>query len=122
MRRLIGWALIVAMAATPLAAQNAPNTDRAEKIRARAAWALDHHRLVTVETTDHRQLQGLVSETQPDSFGLALQGHTTTLAYTEVERITWHQHMPKPVVAAITAAAVAGGLYLIVHFTLAKNG
>jgi hypothetical protein len=122
MRRLIGWALILALVATPLAAQNTAGTDHADKIRARAAYALDHHCLVAVVTTDRRQLQGLVSETQADHFVLALQGHTTMLAYAEVARITWHQHMPRPAVAVITAAAVAGGLYLIVHFALAKNG
>jgi hypothetical protein len=30
--------------------------------------------------------------------------------------------MPRPVVAAIVGASVAGGLYLIVRLVLAKNG
>jgi hypothetical protein len=122
MRRLAGWALILALIPAQLTAQTAPDPKHAEKIKERAAHALDHHCLVTVETTDHRQLQGLVSETQGDHLVLALQGHTTTLAYADVERITWHQHMPRPVVAVIAAAAVAGGLYAVVHLLLAKNG
>jgi NADPH-dependent curcumin reductase CurA len=122
MKRLACWALILAIASAPLSAQTAQDASHAQKIKARAAWALDHHRIVTVDTTDHRQLQGLVSETQPDHFVLALQGHTTTLAYTEVERIAWHQHVSRPVVAAATGIAVGVVLYVVLHALLAKNG
>jgi hypothetical protein len=40
----------------------------------------------------------------------------------EVERVTWRQHVPRPVVAAIVGVAVALALYGIVHALLAKNG
>jgi hypothetical protein len=105
-----------------LAAQPAPDAEHAQKIKSRAAYALDHHRFVAVETADHRRFQGLVSETQPDSFVLTLQGRTTTLTYAEVERISWQQHMPRPVVAVLVAVPVAIGLYVILHLLLAKNG
>jgi hypothetical protein len=122
MRRIVCWALIVAVMSSPLAAQTAPDARHAEKVKSRAAYALDHNLVVAVETSDHRQLQGLVSETQPDQFVLALQGHTTALTYSEVESITWHRHMPRLVVAVIGGAAVAGGLYAVVHLLLEKNG
>jgi hypothetical protein len=121
MRRLICRALIAALISTPLAAQSAPDS-HTEKIKSRAAYALDRHFVVTVETTDHRQLQGLVSETEGDHFVLALQGHTTPLAYTDVERIAWHQHVPRPLVAGVTVVAVSVALYFILHALLAKNG
>lgn len=61
MRKVVAWALIVAIVWTPLAAHTAPDAKHVEKIKTRAAYALGHHCLVTVETTDRRQLQGLVS-------------------------------------------------------------
>jgi hypothetical protein len=122
MRTFVGWALIFTMLSAPLAAQPAADQKHAEKVRSRAAYALEHRCDVTVETVDHRQLQGLVSETQADHFVLVLQGRTTTLTYAEVDRITWRQHMPRPVVAALTGIAVAGVLYAVVHLLLAKNG
>jgi hypothetical protein len=105
-----------------LAAQTAPDAKHDQKIRARAAYALDHHRLVTVETADQRELQGLVTETESDHFVLALQGRATTLTYAEVQRIAWEKHWPRPIVAAIVGLAVAGALYAIVDLTLSKNG
>jgi hypothetical protein len=122
MKSLLCWTLTLALFSTQLAAQAAPDARHNEKIKARAAKALENHRLVTVETFDHRQLQGLVSETQPDHFVLALQGQATTLTYAEVQRIGWHEHMPKPLLAAIVGLAVAGTLYAIVDLTLSKNG
>ena len=53
-----------------------------------------------------------------DSF----QAYVRRRLVAEVERITWEQHVPRPVVAAIVGAAVAGALYGLVHLLLAKNG
>jgi hypothetical protein len=89
---------------------------------ARANYALDHVRFVAVETADHRRFHGLVSETQADGFVLLLESRTTTSTYAEVEHITWQHHMPRPVVAVLAGAAVAGALYALVHLLLAKNG
>ena len=122
MRTFVCWALLLALISPHLAAQPVPDAKREQKIRTRAAYALDHHRFVAVETADHRQFQGLVSETQPDHFVLVLQGRTTTLTYAEVDRISWQQHMPRPVVAVVVATGVALGLYFILNHLLAKNG
>jgi hypothetical protein len=122
MRTLACWALILAMMCVQLPAQPATDARHAEKIRNRVTHALEHHYVVSVETADHRQFQGLVSEIQPDHFVLALQGHTTTLTYAEVEQIKWQQHMPRPVLAVLAGTAVAGVLYGVLHLLLAKNG
>jgi len=122
MRTLVCWALILALMSAQLAGQSTPDAEHAQKIRIRVAYALDHHRLVAVETADHRRFQGLISETQPDHFVLALQGRATTLTYAEVARVTWQQHVPRPVVAALLGVAVAGALYGLVHLLLAKYG
>jgi hypothetical protein len=121
-RALIFQILIFALATAQLAAQPAPDARHDQKIKTRAAYALDHHRLVTVDTADRRQLQGLVTEAETDHFVLALQGQSTTLAYAEVDRISWQKHMPRPLVAAIVGVAVAGTMYAIVVLTLSKNG
>jgi hypothetical protein len=120
MRTLVCWALTLALMCVQLRAQ--PETDaHAEKIRTRVTHALEHHYVVSIETADHRQFQGLVSEIQPDHFVLSLQGHTTTLTFAEVERITWQQHTTRIVATVIAGAAFAGVLYAVVHL-LAKNG
>jgi hypothetical protein len=126
MRTFICCALILALASGQVAAQPAPGPNHdpkhEEKIRARVANALDHHRFVAVETTDQRRFQGLVSEAESDHFVLALQGQTTTLTYAEVQRITWQQHVPRPIVAVAVATGVALALYGILNALLAKNG
>jgi hypothetical protein len=119
MKRLACWASIVTLTCAPLWPQPA-NHD--EKIKSKVSYALEHHFAVSVETTTHRQFQGLVSEAEPDHFVLALQGQRTTFTYTEVERLSWQHHVPRPLAAVIAAAAVSVGLFLIVHFTLEKNG
>ncbi len=122
MRKLVSVGVVLALMSAQLMADPATDARHAQKIRIKADQALEHHRVVTVETADHRRLQGLVSETQPDHFVLIFEGRTTTLTYAEVERITWPQHMPRPVVAALTGLAVAGVLYGVVHLLLARNG
>ena len=77
---------------------------------------------MAVETKDQCRFQRLVSETESDHFVLALQGRTTALTYAELERITWQQQMPRPVVAVLVGAAVVAAFYGIVHALLAKNG
>jgi hypothetical protein len=122
MRTLVCWISIVALASAQMAAQPAPDPNHVQKIRDRAVNALDHHRFVAVETADHRRLQGVVSEADPDRFVLALQGRNTTLTYAEVERIIWPHHVSRPVVAAITGVAVGVVLFVILHALLEKNG
>jgi hypothetical protein len=121
MRALVCWALTLALMCVQLRAQPVTDAKQAEKIRTRVTHALEHHYLVSIETADHRQFQGLVSEIQPDHFVLSLQGHTTTLTYAEVERITWQQHTARIIATVLVGAAFAGVLYGVVHL-LAKNG
>jgi hypothetical protein len=121
MRTLVCWALILAVMCVQLRAQPVTDLKHAEKIRTRVTHALEHHYVVSIETADHRQFQGLVSEIQPDHFVLSLQGHTTTLTYADVERITWQRNRTRIIVTVIVGAAFAGVIYGVVHL-LAKNG
>jgi hypothetical protein len=119
---LVLWISILAVSSPQLRAQSAPDAHHEQKIRARAVDALNHHRSVAVVTADHRSLQGVVSEADPDKFVLAFEGRTTTLTYAEVERISWPHHVSRPVVAGVTGVAVGVALYFILHALLEKNG
>jgi len=117
MKTLVCWALTLALMCVQLQAQPATDPKHAEKIRIRATRALEHRYVVSVETSDHRQFQGLVSEIQPDHFVLALQGHRTTLTYVEVERVKWrwNTNTTRIVLTVIAGAGFAAAIYVAVH-------
>jgi 3-keto-L-gulonate-6-phosphate decarboxylase len=112
LKRFLSCVLVVALASSTLLAGPGPDPSRVAQIQKKVADSVRHHRLVVVETYDHRQLQGSVSEAQADKFILTHQGRSTTLTYDEVEKISWSSGVPREVKAVIAAVAVAGGLYL----------
>ena len=115
MREFISCVLVVALVTANLLADPAPDPAHAAQIQKRVAESVRHHYLVVVETYDHRQLQGSVSEAQSDSFVLTHQGRSTTLTYAEVAKISWSSGISRELKAAIAAGAVVGGLYLAVR-------
>jgi hypothetical protein len=115
LREFVSVVLVVALVSTRLLAHPAPDPVHAAQIQKKVAVSVRHHYLVAVETYDHRQLQGSVSEAQTDRFVLTHQGRSTTLTYAEVEKISWPGGVSRELKAVIAAAAVAGGLYLAVR-------
>jgi 3-keto-L-gulonate-6-phosphate decarboxylase len=115
LKKFISCALVVALASASLWAGPDPDPAHAAQIRKRVAESVRHHYLVVVETYDHRQLQGSVSEAQADSFVLTHQGRSTTLTYAEIEKISWSSWGNRELKAVIAAVAIAGGLYLAVR-------
>jgi len=115
MKKLVSCLLVVALTCPALRAAPGPDEKHIDSIHKRIAESITHHRIVVIDTYDHRRLQGSVSEAQADGFVLANQGRSTTLMYVQVERVTWSTRFPREVTATIVAAAVAGLLYELVR-------
>lgn len=128
MKKCLTVALIAALLWCPLWAQSGPDQNSSRNnpgrnedpqqiaaIQKKVNNALSHSRRVFVATYDHRRLQGFVSEIEQDNFVLTVSGRSTTLAYADVESITWRKHLPRSAVAAIAAVSVAGFCLLAVY-------
>ena len=126
MKWLASWVLIAALTCSPLWADAGPDPNpdpnHVANIQKRVADSIRHHRIVVVETFDHRQLQGSVSEAQPDGFVLSNHGRSTTLTYAEVDKVTWSTHVPREVWALVGAAGIAAALYGLVRLLGGLNG
>jgi hypothetical protein len=114
MKKLVSLLLVASLACSSLWADQTPNQQHIDKIRKRVADSVAYHRIVFVATYDHRQLQGIVSEAEADSFVLSIQGRSTTLSYGEVERVKWRGQTPRVVWAVVGAVAISAALYGLV--------
>lgn len=110
LQRLLALILAFALASFSLFA--APDIDRKhlEKIKRRVANALEHHRRVTIETMDHRLLEGVITEATADTFLLLRGGNQLTLSYADITTIKWPSGLSREIKGLILAAVVVGAL------------
>lgn len=101
--------LAFALAAS-LAAASTPSEKQLQKIKHKVADALENHRRVTLETYDHRLLEGVISEAGPDTFVLLSGGTPSTLAYSDILSVKWPSGVSRQVKAIVAAVVIAGAL------------
>ena len=106
MKRLASCLLVFTLACPALWSAPVPNQKHINHIQKKISESITQHRSVAIDTYDHRQLHGLVTEADADGFALAIQGTSTTLKYAEVEKVG----LSTPVVSRMAKAVIAGSI------------
>jgi hypothetical protein len=114
MKKLLICLLTIALASSPLMADDGPNQKHIDSIKKKVANCVDHPRRVAVETYNGNRMQGIISEAGTDDFVLNYAGRATTISYRDVKKIHWPSPVMKQVWLLAGAAAVAGALFGLV--------
>jgi hypothetical protein len=108
MKELVSCLLVFTLMCPALWSDPVPNQKHIDHIQKKISESITQHRIVVIDTYDHRRLQGLVSEADADGFVLAIQGTSTTLKYAQVEKVGWSPRVVSTVGNAAKFGIVAG--------------
>src|ERR1035438_1340113 len=114
MKRLVSCLLVFTLTCPALWSDPVPNQKHIDRIQKKISESITQHRIVVIDTYDHRRLQGLVSEAQSDGFVLAIQGTSTTLKYAEVEKVGSASRVVSRVGKAAIIGTLAGVAFIVV--------
>ncbi len=118
MKNLIAVILVFTLAGQSLWA-SVPDQKHVEKIKNQAAKYLDSGNHVSVETYDHHQFGGTITQTTPDGLVLTNAAGSTTLSYSDVKKIKSPMNPHKR--SAIIGAAIMAGLFGLLFGALASD-
>ena len=118
MKNLIAVILVFTLAGQSLWA-NVPDPKHVDKIKIQAAKYLDSGNHVSVETYDHHQFGGTITQTTPDGLVLTNAAGSTTLSYNDVKKIKSPMNQHKK--GAIVGAAIMAGLFGLLFGALASD-
>jgi hypothetical protein len=79
MKKIVSCLLVVTLICPALWSDPVPDQKHIDHIQKKIAAAVEQHRIVAIDTFDHRHFQGSVSEAQADRFVLMYQGRATML-------------------------------------------